>query len=199
MRLKTLIPKSEARRLVIQRRAELPEAEIRSKTVSIIERLSNTDEFVNAKRIHCYVSSRQGEVDTRLLINYINGWGKSVILPKLHKPTKSFHRFSFMGWDQLVKNSEGYWEPAVGLNESMEDIDLVIVPCVAVSIHGMRVGYGGGYYDKLLKNTYAPKFVIAFELQVFDYIENDPRNVRVDKIITERRIINTRAGNRLLE
>lgn len=198
MKLKTLIPKSEARRLVVERRREMSVFDIRTKTKSIIERLAATDEFIYANRIHCYVSSRQGEVDTRQLINFMSGWGKSVILPKLHKPSKSFHRFHFMGWDNLVKNSEGYWEPAIALHENMDDIDLVIVPSVAISIHGMRVGYGGGYYDKLLKETYAPKIVLAFELQIFDYIESDPRNVRVDKIITERRTIDTRTVGKKL-
>ncbi|MFH2003303.1 MAG: 5-formyltetrahydrofolate cyclo-ligase [Bacteroidota bacterium] len=196
MKLKTLIPKSEARRLVVQRRSDMSEFDIRTKTKSIIERLASTDEFNFAKRIHCYVSSRKGEVDTRQLINFMTGWGKSVVLPKLHKPSKSFHRFNFMGWDHLVKNSEGYWEPNIALNENMDDIDLVIVPSVAISVHGMRVGYGGGYYDKLLKDTFAPKIVLAFELQIFDYIETDPRNVRVDKIITERRIIDTRTRDK---
>ena len=190
--MRTLIPKSEARRQVVQRRNEFSEIELSQKTQNIIHRLSKLDDFIYAETVHCYVASRPGEVDTRRLINYMEGWGKTIVLPKLNKATKSFHRFNFMGWDYLVKNNEGYLEPHVGLDEDLSDIDLVIVPALAISIHGLRVGYGGGYYDKLLKKTFAPKVALAFEFQIFDYIESDYHDVRVDKIVTERRTINTR-------
>jgi len=54
------------------------------------------------------------------------------------------------------------------------------------------VGYGGGYYDKMLKNIRAPKIALAFEFQVFENIETDVHDVRIDRIVTERRIINSR-------
>ncbi len=196
MRLKTLIPKSEARRVVVQRRSEILPAEIKSKTDKMIELLSGRDDFIHAENICCYVNSRPGEVDTRSLIDFMDGWGKSIVLPKLHKPTKTFRRAHFAGWDFLVRNSEGYLEPKMGVDEDMSDIDLYIVPALAVSKFGQRVGYGGGYYDKLLRDTLAPKYVLAFEFQVFDYIESGIHDIRIDYIITERRVINTRENSR---
>ncbi|MBU2491993.1 MAG: 5-formyltetrahydrofolate cyclo-ligase [Bacteroidetes bacterium] len=197
MKLKTLIPKSEVRRQVVQRRTEIPQSEIRNKTKLIIDKLSSTDEFVYAKNIYCYINSRPGEVDTRSLITYMEGWGKTIILPKLNKQSKSFRRSYFLGWDNIIKNNEGYWEPTVGADDDMSDVDLIIVPALAVSKYGQRVGYGGGYYDKLLKQTFAPKVVLAFEFQVFDYIESSVHDIRIDKIITERRIIDTRKNRSL--
>ncbi|MBL1215765.1 MAG: 5-formyltetrahydrofolate cyclo-ligase [Ignavibacteriae bacterium] len=192
MRLKTLIPKSEARKLVVERRTEISHFEIKNKTKEMIENLSSIDDFAYANSVFCYVNSRPGEVDTRTLIDYMVGQGKSVFLPKLNKETKSFRRFHFTGWDSLVKNSEGYWEPALGLDEDLSDIDIIIVPALAVSTKGQRIGYGGGYYDKLLHDIQTPKYVLAFEFQLFKYIESTPHDIRVDKIITERRIINTK-------
>lgn len=190
MKLKTLIPKSEARKLVVQRRSEHTDSELKLKTKRIIERLSQTDDYVFAKNIHCYIASRPGEVDTRTLIDYMHSSGKVVIVPKLNKIKKEFRRFQFMGWDHIIKNSEGYYEPIYGMDEDLSDIDLIIVPALAVSLSGQRIGYGGGYYDKLLKQTFATKVVLAFEFQIFDYIESSVTDIRVDKIITERRIIN---------
>ena len=190
--LKTLIPKSEARKIVVQRRGELSSIEISRKTQNIIKRLSTLDEFTYANNIFCYIASRPGEVDTRRLINLMEGLGKSIVIPKLNKLSKSFTRFNFMGWEYLVKNSDGYLEPQVGLDEDLSDIDLVIVPALAISVHGQRVGYGGGYYDKLLKQTFAPKIVLAYEFQIFDYIESDFHDARIDKVVTERRVIDTR-------
>jgi len=191
VRVKTVIPKVEARKIVLQRRREISEGDIRQKTDRIINRLKNLDEFVEAKTVHCYISSRQGEVNTRMLINLMESWGKSIIVPKLNTATKTFWRGTFRGWHDLVLNDEGYFEPNAGLDDNLHDIDLIIVPAVAVSIHGHRIGYGGGYYDKLLKNFHAPKFVLAFEFQLFDAIESTPSDVRVDKIVTELRVINT--------
>jgi 5-formyltetrahydrofolate cyclo-ligase len=192
MAIKTLIPKSESRKIVIQRRQEIGGAEINRKTLRIIKRLEDIDEFRYSKVVHCYVASRPGEVDTKTLIDHMVGQGKSVILPKLNSKTKSFRRFHFMGWDSLIKNCEGYWEPKLGTDEDLSDIDLFIVPTLAISSTGYRVGYGRGYYDKLLSKSFAPKISLAFEFQIFEYIEIHQHDVRIDKIVTEMRIIETR-------
>jgi len=192
MRYKTLIPKSEARRLVIERRGELSEFDVNARSNLIIDKLLTLDDFIYAQNIFAYINARHGEVQTRQLIDIMDGRGKSIILPKLNRKSKTFHRFHFMGWDSLMKNNEGYYEPKLGIDEDLSDIDLILLPAVAVSIKGQRVGNGGGYYDKLLRNTRAPKYVLAFEFQIFDYIESTNQDIRVDKIITERRVIDTR-------
>lgn len=192
MKLKNLIPKSEARKIVIKRRNEFTQADFKSKTKLIFDRFIATDDFVNAKKIHTYISTRPGEIDTRKLVDHMEECGKQIIIPKLNKKTGKFLRANFISWDHMFKNSDGYLEPSVGIDEDLSDIDLIIVPAVAVSVLGQRVGHGGGYYDKLLKNTFANKVVLAFEFQVFDYIESNIHDVRIDKIITELRIINTR-------
>ncbi|MBX3009484.1 MAG: 5-formyltetrahydrofolate cyclo-ligase [Melioribacteraceae bacterium] len=192
MKLKTLISKSEVRNIVLKRRKEIEDIELAAHTKKIIEKVSALDEFVYAKTIHVYISTRSGEVDTRGLINFMEGQGKSIVIPKFNIKSRKFSRGNFIDWDHLEKNKEGYLEPVVGTDDDLSDIDLMIVPAVAVSTLGQRVGYGGGYYDKLLKLTRAPKFVLAFEFQVFDSIETDLHDVRIDKVITERRVISTR-------
>jgi 5-formyltetrahydrofolate cyclo-ligase len=192
LKLKTLIPKTEVRKIVVQRRGEINPADLKNKTKLIFDRFTATDDFVNARRIHTYISTRPGEIDTRKLVDYMEECGKHIVVPKLNKKSATFHRADFISWDHMVKNSDGYMEPRVGIDEDLSDIDLIIVPTVAVSVLGQRVGYGGGFYDKLLKQTFATKVVLAFEFQVFDYIESNVHDIRIDKIITELRIINTR-------
>lgn len=192
MRLKTLIPKSEARKLSIQRKSEISPEELKKQTIKIIERFSVMDDFIHAKTIHCYLSSRPGEFDTRRLIDMMDRCGKAIVVPKMNQISRTLQRFYFTGWENIIRNSEGFLEPKSGINEDNNDIDIFIVPALAVSTLGQRVGYGGGFYDKMLRNTYAPKIALAFEFQVFDSIEYTPQDVRIDKIVTERRIINTR-------
>ena len=191
LRTKPPIPKSEARKLVLERRKELSNSEILEKSKKIFERLVEVDDFVYAKKILAYVSAHPGEVDTRKFINYADGCNKSVFLPKFYSKPKKIKRFHFTSWRDLVKNREGFLEPKIGFDEDMSDIDMIIAPCVAVSISGQRLGYGGGYYDNFLRKTYAPKYVLAFEFQIFNEIERNRHDIRVDKIITERRIIDT--------
>ncbi len=194
MKVKTLIPKSEARKMVLERRKDFSDAEIKRKTERIIEKLSRMDQFVLAETVHCYISSRPGEVDTHKLISLMEGMGKAIVVPKLNPVTKLFLRGNFSGWNNLIENDEGYLEPAVGINDDLNDVDLYIIPSVALTVYGQRVGYGGGYYDKLLKNTFAPQIALAFEFQLFDNIEASRGDLILDKIVTELRVIDTHGG-----
>jgi 5-formyltetrahydrofolate cyclo-ligase len=185
------IPKSDARKIVLERRKELSEREIREKSNRIFERLIEVDDFVYAKKILTYVSSHQGEVDTRKFIDFADGRNKSIFLPKFYSKQKKIRRFHFTDWRDLAKNEEGFLEPKIGFDDDMSDIDMIIAPCVAVSLAGQRVGHGGGYYDNLLRKSHAPKYVLAFEFQIFNEIERNHHDIRVNKIITERRVIDT--------
>jgi 5-formyltetrahydrofolate cyclo-ligase len=190
--MKTRTPKSEARKIVMNRMKEITIKEASSKSGRIMDFLSNTDDFIHADKIFAYVSSNPAEPDTRKIITLADGWGKSVFIPKLHKPSGSFRRFQFTSFSELIPNEEGFLEPVIGIEEDNSDIDLILVSCVAVSMLGQRVGYGGGYYDNMLKKSHAPKYVLAFEFQLFKEIEMDRHDIRIDRIITERRIIDTR-------
>lgn len=190
LKLKTLVSKSEIRNNVIKKRNEFNDEDLIQKTKLIVNRFISTDSYLSAKTIHTYISTRKGEVDTKKLIDEMYSDGKSIVLPKLKKTSNKFQRGYFTGWEKLIKNRDGYYEPELGFDEDLTDIDIMIVPTVAVSLSGQRVGYGGGFYDKILKNFFALKVALAFEFQVFDNIEADEHDVKVDLIVTERRIIN---------
>lgn len=190
---KTPITKLEARRTVAGRRKETPASEIMEKSLRIKERLSNCDDFVYADNIFMYLSTIKGDIESNKILELAMGWGKSVVLPKIHEHTKTVRRFPFISYNDLVLNKDGFLEPKIGIEEDLSDIDLIIVPSIAVSMLGQRVGIGRGFYDNLLKKAYAPKYVLAFEFQLFNEIESERHDVRIDKIITERRIIDTRS------
>jgi 5-formyltetrahydrofolate cyclo-ligase len=101
-------------------------------------------------------------------------------------------RFQFTGYNELIRNDLDFLEPRMGIEEDLIDIDLIIVPCVAVSLLGEGIGFERMNYNLLLRNSFAPKVVLAFEFQVFNRIEYERPDIRIDRIITERRIINTR-------
>ncbi len=176
----------------MERRKDFSEIEIKRKAEKIVSRLIQLDDFNLAETIHCYISSRPGEVDTHSLIDIMNRMGKSIIIPKLNSINQTFLRGNFTGWNNLVVNEEGYLEPQIGLHDDLDDVDLFIIPSVALTPYGKRIGYGKRYYEKLLKNTFSPKIALAFEFQLFDNIETTRDDLIVDKIVTELRVIDTR-------
>ncbi|MBN1300160.1 MAG: 5-formyltetrahydrofolate cyclo-ligase [Melioribacteraceae bacterium] len=189
MSVKPRIPKSEARKTVIERAGEISRSDLHKKTIRIYDKFLNSDDFKYANTIHCYIGSKGREVDTRHLIDRMKSWGKSVILPKLNLKTKKFLRFPFSSWNDIEVNASGYYEPRLATEGDMNDIDLMIVPCTAVSKRGERIGNGGGYYDNLLREVHCSKIVLAYEYQLFDAIESDTADIKIDKIITEHRIL----------
>ncbi len=182
------------RRIIDRRQKEIPRSEAADKAQKICDRLTQADNFVYANNLFIYISKYPFEVDTKKIIETAEGWGKSVFIPKFNPHTKAFRRAQFTSWEDLITNEDEFLEPKIGIDDDMADIDLVLVPCAAVSILGQRVGSGGGYYDALLRKTHAPKYALAFEYQVFSALEYEMHDIRIDRIVTERRIIDTRTN-----
>ena len=75
----------------------------------------------------------------------------------------------------------------------VDDIDIVIMPGAAFSYKGCRIGYGGGFYDKFLQKRTIPSYALAFDFQIVDEVPFIPQHdVKVDYIVTEKRIIETK-------
>jgi 5-formyltetrahydrofolate cyclo-ligase len=74
---------------------------------------------------------------------------------------------------------------------AFEAVDWVLVPGVAFDTHGHRLGYGGGYYDRLLPllRDDAHRVAGAFDLQIVDRVPIAPHDRPLDAILTETRII----------
>src|SRR5262249_15546451 len=70
--------------------------------------------------------------------------------------------------------------------------DLIVVPGVAFSPTGERIGRGAGYYDRALKNTENTlKVALAFDFQVLDRLPQHSEDQKVDWVLTERRDLRT--------
>ncbi len=71
-----------------------------------------------------------------------------------------------------------------------KDLDLIIAPGLAFDRRGGRLGYGKGYYDKLLRQVRgdATKLAVGFECQLFAEVPVLPHDVRMDIIVTEKAV-----------
>ncbi len=134
----------------------------------------------------------RGEVDTHGIAELAWAMGKVVLLPRTFRAERRVVPAVFESGRTLVRGEYGIPEPPPGARElAVSDLELVCLPGVAFGLDGSRLGYGGGYYDRLLRD---PKFRattcgLAFDLQVLCRLPRDLFDATVEVIVTETRVI----------
>lgn len=179
--------KSEQRRTALSIRKELGEAARRKFSSLITEKLLSLPEYQKAENILCYASYKS-EVETDKLCEQIIADGKKLYLPRCDIETKSLIPVRILDVTRLEKGAYGIPEPK-GEGVAAEIIDFVIVPMVAFDRRKMRLGYGGGYYDRFLPKTNADRCAIAFSVQEMPKLVTEPTDLPMDMIVTEREVI----------
>lgn len=100
--------------------------------------------------------------------------------------------------DDLQRGPMNVWEPKPHCPRiAIAALDIILVPGLAFTRDGLRLGRGGGYYDRLLANPAcrAKRIAIAFDLQIVDSIPVEPHDQRVHQIITESGLIQASASH----
>lgn len=191
--------KKRLREKLLRRRNTIPSALKVQKEASIEKRLFDLEEFKKAKSILLYVSFRSEVDTTRYLLDIIK-LGKKLILPVVDSRHKVLKLYEVKDTSELEPGYMGIPEP--GIKESrrcaLKDIDIVVIPGTGFDLKGNRLGYGGGYYDRLLSyeskqlagvENHIPTIALAFEEQIGEEIPAEPHDIRVDMIITDERLI----------
>ena len=92
----------------------------------------------------------------------------------------------------IVLGWRGIPEPAPGCARvDASDVDWVLVPGVAFDRTGARIGYGGGYYDRLLPMLppRAARVAGAFSMQIVDEVPSAPHDITMDAVVTEDGVV----------
>jgi 5-formyltetrahydrofolate cyclo-ligase len=158
-----------------------------AKSREIEERLFSLPEFTSA-RVILFFASFRSEVDTIPMIRRALLAGKRVVLPKV----KSRELGLFEIRDLAKDVSPGAWgipEPGESRAVRLDEIDLILMPGAAFDERGNRLGYGAGFYDKLLVAFTKMTVALAFEAQIVPQVPADPHDIPVKKIVTEMRVI----------
>jgi 5-formyltetrahydrofolate cyclo-ligase len=184
--------KTQFRAAALHARDALEKVKRREKSRFILERLCGMSLVQSASVFFVYVSF-SSEVETHGLIRKLLDEGKRVCVPCVDRESKQMRAslITSMAHD-LAPGCFGILEPAPGCLHpvEVETIDIVIVPGAAFTADGFRIGYGGGYYDRFLKNCPAVSIGIAFDMQVVGSIPFDVRlDVPLEYVVTESRII----------
>jgi 5,10-methenyltetrahydrofolate synthetase len=180
--------KAEIRREVLAARDALTAASRADLSARIGAKLLALDDWRRASCVLAYMSFGS-EFDTGALLEDLHASGRRICLPRLDRETRSLkiHYVENLG-DDLQSGVWGIREPRVGSPRAeLAQIDLVLVPGVAFSPACGRLGYGAGYYDRLIASlpVRPPLLAAAFELQIRGEIPMLPHDQHVDVVVTE--------------
>ena len=181
--------KSELRRRMRGVRGAMA-AEARAvRSRAIVARLRDDPSYARARTVAAFIAVR-GEVDLATLLAEARAAGKTVLLPRVDPEH-----------DVLVLHVHGPSAPletsSFGVSEPRADapivaphnVDLVLVPGLVFDERGHRLGYGAGFYDKLLPTlTRAVTIGVAFDFQLVPELPDTPGDVPVSRVVTDARV-----------
>jgi len=176
--------KQGLRKIVKQEVLSLPEDYCQRADEEICKKVIHLPEYQHAKTIFSFVGS-EGEVNTKPLLIDILARGKKLAVPKC--VGKGFmEAYEIRSLEELRPGRYGILEPhsSCSILEPKE-IDLCIVPCLACSTDGRRLGYGGGYYDRFLKRANFMKVALCRGRLLREDIPVGRYDVSMDKVISE--------------
>jgi 5-formyltetrahydrofolate cyclo-ligase len=185
--------KAALRREVLARRDALdPDARARLSALALA-RVAGLAAFRRARVVLGYASFGS-ELDTRALLDAVLAGGRMLVLPRVDRAARrlTLHEIRDLEGD-LQPGTWAIPEPAPGRCRPVApgEIDFVLVPGLVFDPLGGRIGYGAGYYDRLLAawpTPTPPLIAAAFELQVVAAVPVLPTDRRVDLVVTESRI-----------
>jgi 5-formyltetrahydrofolate cyclo-ligase len=177
--LVSTIVKTEYRKFILQKRNALEVSKVLNLS-KIITRIADLELSLNSiKTLGCYFSSRN-EVDLKNLVTKrLNNHSMELIAPKnIHK---------------LNKNKYGISEPSDGNTICPLEHEIIVIPTVGVDSNGYRLGYGGGYYDRLLgsisQTNNKPLLIgLIYDFQFIDNSISEEHDIKLDMVFSEQQI-----------
>ncbi len=174
--------KSELRSLIrSQKRAMTPE-QIEKASRELGEKFAACSQYIEAKTVYGYMPYNQ-EVRTVPMLERALREGKQVAVSKIYGKTMKFILVTDL--TQMVNNEWGIPEPVADGPVAEDPTALVLMPGLAFTAKGDRMGYGGGFYDQFLAaEPEHPTVALCYDFQLVDYIPTEAFDIPVDLVLT---------------
>ncbi|MGC5003693.1 5-formyltetrahydrofolate cyclo-ligase [Streptomyces sp. NBC_00353] len=181
--------KASLRRDLLAARSLLSREDVDDAATVLSRGAVDLPELAEARAVAAYVSVGR-EPGTRALLDALRARGVRVLLPVL-LPDNDLDWAAYEGGDSLVPAARGLLEPdgpRLG-PDAVLDADVVLLPGLAVDGRGMRLGRGGGSYDRVLARLAAagahPALVVLlYDNEVVAQVPAEPHDHPVDAVVT---------------
>ena len=186
--------KKGLRQKMLAMRRALSANETESRSSSLKENILSLPEYKNAKKIMALLAMK-GESNLDGFIRQALLDGKEVYIP-VCLPERQMEAGRLIDMEHFEKGPLGLRNLPAGYEvTSPESLDLVLIPGLAVSQEGIRLGMGAGYYDRYLARVPFEKRVAAlWDFQVIPDIPSEPFDQKIAKIVTDKSVIVTKRG-----
>jgi 5-formyltetrahydrofolate cyclo-ligase len=175
---------------MLAKRRAMP-AHVRERlSASICSRLLGMPQVAEAAAIGIYMPF-ENEVDVDALLMAFFANGKKVFVPVMHR--NGGMKFAVL--KSRKDTAVGYGSIRIPRSLSFAGsmtIGVFVVPGIAFDRRGFRIGFGGGHYDRFFsRGSGAVKIGVAYDFQVVGEVDAKAHDVRMDFVVTEKRIIKT--------
>ncbi|MBU6504322.1 MAG: 5-formyltetrahydrofolate cyclo-ligase [Betaproteobacteria bacterium] len=181
--------KSELRAAVLARRDAIPEAQRDTRSRELSRQVTALPEFAAARTVMAYMPMGS-EFDTRPLLQAVLSRGARLVLPRVERATKTLALHAVADLDASLQ--AGVWgirepDPQRCPLASLGEVDFILMPGAAFDRQRHRMGYGGGFYDKLLSRPErrAITVAVAFVEQLVAEVPVEPHDVPVDILVSD--------------
>lgn len=184
------VAKAGVRRRALAERDRLPPEARAVAAAAVARRIVDLVEWHDARTLGLYVAIGS-EVPTRPLLEAALASGKRVAVPRTLVAEHAIALHEVESLDELAPGAFRVPEPdpRVHADVAREDVDVVVVPGVAFDATGHRLGYGRGYFDRFLDGFRGLKVGVTYDALVADALPAEAHDVRMDVLVTERRVI----------
>lgn len=182
------IMKKKLRKEMLSTKNQLTLSDILNKSWAILDQLKKYEYQLIGKNIFIFIDFKK-EVMTEPIINYLKTINCNIFIPRIDMESKTMKIYPYTSHKDLVESKYGILEPQADQSKIVSEdiIDVVITPGVIFDKRGYRIGYGGGYYDKLFGRigSNVLKIAIGFDMQVVNSVPTNQYDQKVDYLITE--------------
>lgn len=175
--------KAELREILKKERSGLTIAERQEWDQKILNKFWQNPVYLKARKLMVYLAFGD-EINTWPILDQAWADGKRVFVPKVQKYPKEIIAVEINDRSDLKPSLWGIHEPISNERTAPDQLDLVVVPGLAFNKQGYRLGYGGGYYDRFLPQTFAYKVGFCYTKFVRE-IPVAPWDQPVDLVLTE--------------
>jgi len=185
--------KAELRKIYLARQKSLSPEQRREKSGLIANLFFRRFDLSAINFLHCFLPiGKFNEIDTKPILERI--WREfprvETLVPRVDFETNEIENLKFKSETKLAENAWRISEPVHDEKVETEKIDMVLVPLLCFDARGFRVGYGKGFYDKLLKNCRADclKIGLSYFAPVAEIEDAQDFDVKLDFCVTPEEV-----------